>query len=159
MLIRECNELGLRGLKLHVHPGPEVLDTVAELRIPVIYHPARVALIEEISRDYPTVDFILAHLGADMSYDWREHLAAIEMARRHQNVYLDTGAVVLTRYIEQAVHELGAEKIIFGSDEPEVDCRLEIFKIRMLELPKLQEEKILGGNLQRLLGKYRGKAA
>lgn len=159
MLMRECNELGLRGLKLHVHPGPEVLDTVAELGIPVIYHPARVALIEEISRDYPTVDFILAHLGADMSYDWREHLAAIEMARRHQNVYLDTGAVVLTRYIEQAVHELGAEKIIFGSDEPEVDCRLEIFKIRMLELPKLQEEKILGGNLQRLLGKYRGKAA
>lgn len=159
MLLHECHELGLRGLKLHVHPGPEVLDTVAELGIPVIYHPARVALFEEIAHNYPTVDFILAHLGADLSYDWREHLAGIEMARRHPNVYLDTGAVVLTRYIEQAIRELGAEKIIYGSDEPEVDCRLEIFKIRMLKLPSEQKEMILGGNLLRLLGKYRGRTA
>jgi predicted TIM-barrel fold metal-dependent hydrolase len=159
MLLRECHELGLRGLKLHVHPGPEVLDTVAELGIPVIYHPARVALFDEIARSYPTVDLILAHLGADLSYDWREHLAGIDMARRYPNVYLDTGAVVMTRYIEQAIRELGAEKIIYGSDEPEVDCRLEIFKIRMLKLPSQQEELILGGNLLRLLGKYRGRVA
>jgi predicted TIM-barrel fold metal-dependent hydrolase len=159
MLMHECHELGLRGLKLHVHPGPEVLDAVAELGIPVIYHPARVALFAEVARNYPTVDFILAHLGADLSSDWREHLAGIEMARLHPNVYLDTGAVVLTRYIEQAIQELGPQKIIFGSDEPEVDCRLEIFKVRMLKLPRAQEQMILGGNLQRLLGKYRGKAA
>ncbi len=159
MLLHECRDLGLRGLKLHVHPGPEVLDTVAELGIPILYHPRRVALFEEISRDYPTIDFILAHLGSDLSSDWREHLAGIDMARRHPNVYLDTGAVVLTRYIEQAIRELGAGKVIYGSDEPEVDCRLEIFKIRMLRLPKQQEEMILGGNMQRLLGKYRGGAA
>ena len=155
MLMHECHDLGLRGLKLHEHPGPEVLDVVAELGIPIIYHPGRVAMFDEIARSYPTVDFILAHLGSDLSSDWREHLAGIEMARRYPNVYLDTGAVVLTRYIEQAIHELGAEKVIFGSDEPEVDCRLEIFKIRMLKLPKQQEELILGGNLQRLLSKYR----
>jgi predicted TIM-barrel fold metal-dependent hydrolase len=79
------------------------------------------------------------------------------MARRYPNVYLDTGGVVLTRYIEQAIQQLGAGKVIFGSDEPEVDCRLEIFKIRMLKLPNQQEELILGGNLQRLLGKYSGR--
>jgi len=156
MLLHECRDLGLRGLKLHGHPGAEILDVVAELGIPIIYHPRRVALFDEIAKNYPTIDLILAHLGSDLSADWREHLAAIEMARRHPNVYLDTGAVVLTRYIEQAIRELGAEKIIFGSDEPEVDCRLEIFKIRMLRLQKAQEEMILGGNLQRLLGKYRG---
>ena len=157
MLMHECHDLGLRGLKLHEHPGPEVLDVVAELGIPIIYHPRRVAMFEAIARDYPTIDFILAHLGSDLSADWREHLAGMEMARQHPNVYLDTGAVVLTRYIDQAIRQLGAEKVIFGSDEPEVDCRLEIFKIRMLKLPKQQEEMILGGNLQRLLGKYRGK--
>ncbi len=157
MLLHECHELGLRGLKLHGHPGPEILDVVAELEIPIIYHPKRVALCDEIARDYPAIDFIMAHLGSDLSSDWREHIAAIEMAKRYPNVYLDTGAVVLTRYIEQAVRELGAEKVIFGSDEPEVDCRLEIFKIRMLKLPKTQEELILGGNMQRLLGKFRGR--
>ena len=107
----------------------------------------------------PMIDLILAHLGSDLSANWKEHLAGIEMARRHPNVYLDTGAVVFSRYIEQAVKELGPEKIIFGSDEPEVDCRLEIFKIRVLKLPKEQEEMILGGNMLRLLSKYKGGAA
>ena len=155
MLLHECRELGLRGLKLHVAPTPEVLDTVAELGIPVIWHPARVALFDRVAREYPTVDLILAHLGSDLSGDWREHLAAIEMAARYPNVYLDTGATVLTRYLEQAIKELGPQKIIFGSDEPEVDCRLEIFKVRVLKLPKKQEQMILGGNMLRLLSKYR----
>jgi predicted TIM-barrel fold metal-dependent hydrolase len=156
MLLRECRELGLRGLKLHVAPTPEVLDTVAELGIPIIWHPARVALFDSVARDYPTVDLIMAHLGSDLSGDWREHLAAIKMAARYSNVYLDTGATVLTRYLELAVKELGPGKIIFGSDEPEVDCRLEIFKVRVLKLPREQEQMILGGNMARLLSKYRG---
>lgn len=160
MLLYECRELGLRGLKLHP-PGtsPEMLDVVAELGIPIIYHCSRVAVFDDIARDYPSIDFIIAHLGSDLSSDWREHVAAIEMARRYPNVYLDTGAVMLTRYIEQAIRELGASKVIYGSDMPEVDCRLEIYKIRMLKLPKPQEEAILGGNIKRLLGKYRGGAA
>jgi predicted TIM-barrel fold metal-dependent hydrolase len=154
MLLREVREMGLRGLKLHVHPTPEVLDTVAELRIPILYHPGRVAQLDEVARDYPAIDFILAHLGSDLSQNWREHAAGIETARRRPNVYLDTGAVVLTRYIERAVQEVGAEKIVFGSDEPEVDCRLELYKIKVLGLPREQERMILGGNIARLLGKY-----
>ena len=159
MLLEECRELGLRGLKLHVKPTPEVLDTVAELGIPVLWHPGRVAMFDDIAKAYPTVDLILAHLGSDLSSDWKEHLAGIEMAKRYPNVYLDTGATVLTRYLEQALQEVGPEKIIFGSDEPEVDCRLEIFKVRVLKLPKEREEMILGGNIQRLLGKYKGGAS
>jgi len=155
MLQHEIHELGLRGLKLHVAPTPEVLDTVAELQIPIIWHPRQVALFDEVARAYPTVDLILAHLGSDLSRNWREHLAAIEMARKYPNVYLDTGAHVFTRYLEQAVKVLGPSKIIFGSDEPEVDCRLEIFKVRMLKLPKEEEELILGGNMSRLLSKYK----
>src|SRR5262245_38382552 len=156
MLLRECREMGLRGLKLHVHPSSEVLDTVAELGIPIIYHPGRVQMLDETARAQPRIGVVLAHLGSDLSADWREHLAGIEMAASHANVYLDTGATVLTRYIEQANERLGPRKIIFGSDEPEVDCRLEIFKIRVLKLPKADEELILGGNLRRLLARYKG---
>lgn len=159
MLFHECRELGLRGLKLHKFPGPEVLDVVAELGIPILYHPKRVALFDEIARNYPMIDLILAHLGSDLSADWREHLAGIEMARKYPNVYLDTGAVVMTRYIEKAIDELGPTKILYGSDEPELDCRLEIFKVRMLRLPEKDEQMILGGNIQRLLSKYKGGAA
>jgi predicted TIM-barrel fold metal-dependent hydrolase len=159
MLLRECRESGLRGLKLHVMPTAEVLDTVAELGIPIIWHPRRVSMFDDVAKAYPNVDLIMAHLGSDLSADWREHLAAIDMAGRHPNIYLDTGAAVLTRYIELALKELGPARIVFGSDEPEVDCRLEIFKIRMLKLPREQERMILGGNMVRLLSKYKGAAA
>jgi len=114
MLLRECRELGLRGLKLHVKPTPEVLDTVAELGIPIIWHPARVALFEDVAKTYPNIDLIMAHLGSDLSSDWREHLAAIEMARRYPNIYLDTGAAVLTRYLELAVKSLGRREWFTG---------------------------------------------
>jgi predicted TIM-barrel fold metal-dependent hydrolase len=140
----------LRGLKLHDEPSPEMLDAVRDLRIPVLYHPQRVALYEDFLPSYPTINFILAHLGSDQSGDWREHLAGIELAKFYPNVYLDTSSVVFTRYLEKAVQELPAEKIVFGSDEPEIDCRLEIFKIRVLKLPREKEELILGGNMLRL---------
>lgn len=159
MLLHECRDLGLRGLKLHVHPGPEVLDVCAELGLPVLYHPSRVARYEEIAPAYPTVDLILAHLGSDLSMSYREHLAAIAMARKYPNVYLDTSTVVITRYLEKAIAELPAEKLVYGTDEPEVDTRLEIFKIRVLKLPKEKEEAILGGNMLRLLSKYKGGVA
>lgn len=152
LLRREVHELGLRGLKLHQQPSPEMLDGVKELGIPVLYHPKRVALYEEFLPSYPTVQFIVAHLGSDSSENWREHLAAIDLAGRYPNVHLDTSAVVITQYLEKAIQELPPEKIVFGSDEPEVDCRMEIFKIRVLKLPKDKEELILGGNMLRLLG-------
>ena len=55
MLLRECREMGLRGLKLHVKPTPEVLDTVAELGIPIIWHPGRVSMFDDVAKAYPTV--------------------------------------------------------------------------------------------------------
>jgi predicted TIM-barrel fold metal-dependent hydrolase len=160
MLLHECRDLGLRGLKMHSPgPTPESLDVVAELGIPILYHPARVAAFEKIAPAYPGVDLILAHLGSDMTIDYRESLAAIEMAKQYPNVYLDTSTVVITRYLERAIAELPAEKLVYGTDEPEVDTRLEIFKIRVLKLPKQKEEMILGGNMLRLLAKYKGGQA
>lgn len=158
MLLHEIRDLGLRGLKLHVLPGPELLDVCAEYGLPVVYHPGRVAFYDKIAGAYPTVDFILTHLGSNLSRDYREHLAAIEMTRKYPNVYLETGTAVLTRYLERAVQELPAEKIILGSDEPEVDIRIEVFKIRVLKLPREKEALILGGNMQRLLSKFKGGA-
>jgi len=153
LLFREVHELGLRGLKLHEQPTPEVLDAVKELGIPVLYHPRRVALYEEFVGSYPTINFILAHMGSDQSADWREHLAAIDLARRYLNVHLDTSAgCLMSEFLERAIKELPPQQIMFGSDEPEIDCRMELKRIRVLKLPSESEELILGGNMLRLLG-------
>lgn len=151
LLEREVRELGLKGLKLHRLPTREVLDTVAELGIPVLYHPERVANLHMIATAYPQISFIVAHLGSFASQDWTEHIAAIDVAKRYPNVYLETSSVVFVHYLEMAARELGPDKLIFGSDGPEVDCRVELYKIRLLKLPPEAEAKVLGGNIARLL--------
>lgn len=151
LLSREVEQLGLRGLKLHKTPSREMLDVVAGLGIPILFHPPKVADYHMIASSYPKVNFLLAHLGSFASRDWTEHLAAIEVAKRYPNVYLETSSVVFTEYLELAAKELPAEKLIFGSDGPLVDSRVELHKIKLLKLPRDHEAKVLAGNVLRLL--------
>jgi len=151
LLTREVRDLGLKGLKLHGVPSTEMLDAAAELRIPILFHPSHVDDCHEAVRAYPQVNFILAHLGSFASRDWREHLRAIEAANKYPNLYLDTSSVVFVDYLEKAVRELPAEKLVFGSDGPLVDARVELYKIRLLKLPPEKERLVLGGNILRLL--------
>ena len=62
-----------------------------------------------------------------------------------------SNSVVFFKYLEQAANELAAEKLIFGSDGPLVDSRVELYKIRLLGLPQAKERLVLGGNILRLL--------
>lgn len=152
MLRREVRELGLRGLKLHGVPTKEMAETAAELKIPILFHPPKVSDSLEVVQSYPEVSFILAHLGSFASRDWMEHVRAIEAAKRLANLYLDTSSVVFFKYLERAAFELPAEKLIFGSDGPLVDSRVELYKIQLLRLPQGKEQLVLGGNIRRLLG-------
>ena len=152
LLRREVRQLGLRGLKLHGVPSQEMVETAAELGIPILYHPPTVEASLAVVRAYPKVSFILAHLGCFASQNWREHVRAIEAARQIPNLYLDTSSVVFVDYLEQAVRELPAEKLIFGSDGPLVDARVELYRIRLLKLPPEKEALVLSGNIRRLLG-------
>ncbi len=153
LLRREVESLALKGLKLHRLPTREVLDAVAELGIPILYHPEKVANFHMIASEYPQVPFIMAHLGNFASRDWAEHIAAIEVARRYPNVYLETSSVMFFKFLEMAVKDVGPNKLIFGSDGPELDSRVELYKVRLLKLAPADEAKVLGGNIARLLPK------
>ncbi len=150
LLNHEVQELGLRGLKLHKPPTREMLNVVESLRIPVLFHPPKVADLHMIASAYPSINFIMAHLGSFSSQNWSEHLAAIDAAKRYPNVYLETSSVILWRYLEMAAREV-PEKLIFGSDGPDGDSRVEIYKIRLLKLHKGVEKKVLGGTVRRLV--------
>jgi len=150
LLTREVRELGLKGLKLHKLPTREMLDVVADLKIPVLFHPPKVADFHMIASSYPQITFIMAHLGSFASQNWSEHLAAIDVAKRYPNVYLETSSVILWTYLEMAAKEV-PEKLIFGSDGPDGDSRVELYKIRLIKLPKDVERKVLGGTVQRLV--------
>ena len=54
-------------------------------------------------------------------------------------------------YLEIAAKELGAQKLIFASNGPEADSRVELYRVRLLKLPPAGEAMVLGGNMQRLV--------
>jgi predicted TIM-barrel fold metal-dependent hydrolase len=151
MLLREVRELGLKGLKLHGVPTEEMVETAYELKIPILFHPPNVSDSLAVVQSYPQVSFILAHLGSFASRSWTEHVRAIEASKRLANLYLDTSSVVFFDYLKRAATELPPEKLIFGSDGPLVNSQVELYKIRLLKLPKEQERLVLSGNIARLL--------
>jgi hypothetical protein len=171
MLTEEVKSMGLKGLKTDGHPTREILDVVAELGIPVIYYPvpdsstALVRMYHYMAAAYPSVNFILPHLGRYRSagytypyYDkpeascgWWVHVQAIDLAKRHPNIHLEASGLDATRFLEMAAQELPAERIVFGSYAPEHDPRVELYAFKLLKLPPEQKAKLLGGNMQRLL--------
>jgi hypothetical protein len=126
----EVTELGLSGLKLHGTPTEEMMETASELAIPILFHPVRVADCPVAVRAHPEVNFILAHLGSFSSRQWRDHDRAILATQQYPNLYLETSSVVFYRYLKKAARELPADKLIFCSDGPLVDSRIELQKIK-----------------------------
>jgi hypothetical protein len=157
MLTEEVKSMGLKGLKTDGHPTREILDVVAELEIPVIFYPVPdpcselARMYHFMAATYPSVNFILPHLGSYRSDYWWVHVEAIDLAKRHHNVHLEASGIESIRYLEMAARELPAEQLVFGSFSPEHDPRVEIHNFKLLKLPPEQEAKALGGNIQRLL--------
>lgn len=163
MLVEEVKSMGLRAVRSDGHPTRELLDVALELNIPVIYYPSGRwvelgAFYHMPAMAYPGVNFILPHLGQYRSSRWPPHLEAIDLARRYRNVFVDTAGIGSLKYLEIAVRELPAEKILFGTCAPEHDPRVEKEALRLLKLPSDQHAKVAGGNVLRLLGMEQRRA-
>lgn len=155
-LRREVQELGLQGLKITRQPTRDLLEAVAELQVPLLYAPELLGDVHMIANEYPQVPVVIAGLG-DSAKDFARHYEAISIARRYPNVFLTTSALVAYQYLEIAVGELGAAKLIFASDGPERDSRVERHRVRLLKLSRADEEQVLGQNIAHLLRGGDGK--
>jgi len=157
VLTEDVRSRGLKGVKADGHPTREMLDVVAELGIPVIYYPGHnprsdlTRMFHLMAATFPTVNFILPHLGAYRSSPWGAHFEAIALAKRHPNIHLEASGLDGHQYLEVAAQDLPAEQLVFGSFAPEHDARVELYAFKLLKLPPDQEAKTVGGNMQRLL--------
>ena len=154
---RAVEEDGFRGVKLHfgeTKPRPHVLwpffEAIADLKVPVLVDTAgRLDDFLGINDRFPEQPLIAAHLG-NAGPAGAERIA--ERARESGSMYLDTSWVRNTHMIGRSIEIAGAHKILFGTDGPEVRSDVELYKIRVLELPPEDEALILGGNIARLVG-------
>lgn len=99
----------------------------------------------ELAHRYPQVPMICGHAGGN----WE---LGIRTIRASPNLYLGTGGFDPTAgVIEMAVRELGAERVLYGSDIGGRSFASQLAKVTGADLSLKQREWILGGNLRRLL--------
>lgn len=124
-----CEEL---DLMLMIHSGDDATSTPLQ--------------VEEILRYYPKLKVTIAHAGFRTCAD-----EAIRVAQRNKNVILDQTAAT-SQQLRDALSSIEPERIIWGSDSPYMDERVELEKIRVGVEDAETREKILGENILNILG-------
>lgn len=102
--------------------------------------------IELAAEKVSEATIILAH-----SSSFYHNEDAINVAKKCSNVYLDTCEMPYPSVIKKAVQEIGAERILFGTDMPTDNARLEIDKMKLSSLKREEEELIYWKNIARIL--------
>lgn len=92
---------------------------------------------------YPDVQLVMGHGGGR----YEGHKLAVEIAKTHPNVMLDTsGDVNIYGLLKYQVDAIGAERIVFGSDTNMMDPRGTMGKILAADISETQKKLILGDN-------------
>ena len=104
--------------------------------------------LERVLADYRDVTFVLAHPGEQKTLFWH-----IEQMKKNDNVYLDLSGTGLFRFgmLSKLVSEVGAERILFGSDYPVCNAGMYVGGVLAERISDDAKEKIFAGNAKRLL--------
>jgi predicted TIM-barrel fold metal-dependent hydrolase len=162
-LDRALQVLHLRGLFLHPWEdhfrvnGPRVaplMQRCAALGAPVMIaagYPwlSEAAQIGDLAGRFPDVQIVMTH-GGQINISGLGQADAFDALRRHSNVSIETSGVYRQDFLEEVAATLGAERVLFGSNSPLMDVRLEVERARWARLPERARLLILGGNAQRI---------
>lgn len=103
------------------------------------------AELAQLAAKFPEQKFLCAHAGGE----WQKGLRAV---RDSENILVETSGFDATAgFIEMAVRELGAERIVFGSHLPSRSLGTELGKVLAAEISEADKRLILGENYRRLL--------
>ena len=150
------------GIKLwvamHCHEREldPIVERAVELKAPVLQHTWDKATgnlpgestpldLAALAARHPEASFIAAHVGGE----WESGIRAI---RATPNVTAEVcGSDPTAGMVEMAVRELGAERVLYGSDYALRSFASQLAKVHGAEIPEAAKRLILGGNLRRLL--------
>ncbi len=151
--VKRCAE-ALEGIKLHPfvetyrpdHPNfAELFDTIHDEELILLTHTgsnfSSPGYMKEVVEERPEMEVILAHLNE----------GCISAAEEFENVFVDTsGARVYL--LEHAVDKI-PDKLVFGSDFPYLNYRVQKEVVSASDITEKQKEKIFKKNLKGLLSK------
>ena len=150
------------GLKLHplidgYHPNDPAVHPLMELLLergglPVLIHSGHPIFtlpwsIEELAVAFPGVKVVMGHMGhGNVVYI----NAAIDIAVRNSNVYLETSGMPMHTKIAEAVERVGVERVLYGSDAPFHHPAVEILRVEVSGLEPAALARVLRTNSREL---------
>lgn len=133
-----------------------IIARAAELKAPILQHTwlkttgnfageSTPQDLVELAKRHTTATLICGHSGGD----WQLGIRAV---RSTPSLYIETGGSDPTSgFVEFAVKELGADRVLFGSDAGGRSFASQLAKVQGADVPDDMKKKILGENLKRLL--------
>jgi uncharacterized protein len=138
-LYATCVELGVPFFTQVGHTGPL---RPSETGRPIPY-------IDQVALDFPELVIVGGHIG----YPWTEEMIAV--ARKHENVFIDTSAYTPRRFPPELVRYMtgrsGRRKVLFGTNFPMIGHSQALDGVDDLGLDDEARELYLHGNAERLL--------
>jgi uncharacterized protein len=139
-LYAACVELGVPFCTQVGHTGPL---RPSEPGRPIPY-------IDQIAIDFPELVIVGGHVG----YPWTEEMIAV--ARKHENVYIDTSAYTIRRLPEELIAYMrtvsGSRKVLFGSNYPMIAPAAALEDLGRLGLDDAASALYLHENARRVFG-------
>ncbi|MBM3803834.1 MAG: hypothetical protein FJW26_16150 [Acidimicrobiia bacterium] len=152
------------GIKIHpeehgypiAEHGRALFEFAAKHRAVVLTHSGEQnslpADFVPLANDFPEVSVILAHLGHGWDGDPSHQVRAIQ-AGRSDNLYVDTSSSnsIMPGLIEWAVREVGASRLLYGTDTPLYFAAMQRARIDHAKIRDDEKQVILSGNARKLL--------
>lgn len=157
------NEPQCVGIKIHPEEhgypirehGAAIFEFAAQRRAVVLTHSSEQnSLAEDFvpwANEFPEVKLILAHIGCGWDGELGHQVRAIQQSRRG-NVFADTSSArsIVPGLIEWAVREIGADRVLFGTDTPLYHAAMQRARIEHADLADADKRRILRENAERL---------
>ena len=151
------------GIKVHpeehgypiAEHGRAIFEFAAGHRAVVLGHSSEQnSLVSDyltFANDHPEVKLIIAHLGCGWDGDLTHQVRAIQQSKRG-NLFTDTSSArsITPNLIEWAVREIGADRILFGTDTPLYFAPMQRARIDHADISDREKRFILCENATRL---------
>lgn len=107
--------------------------------------------IVSLADRYPRMNVIVSHLGCGFDGCLEHQIQAIRQSK-NGNIYTDVSSArsILPHLLEWGVGQVGADKILFGTDTPLHHIAMMKQRVEFADLPELAIEKILFQNAYNL---------
>lgn len=161
--LERCLALGFKGVKLEIANNARdacmkpVMTLAARYDLPVLQHTWSMTKIRQrryhsdpvdtvsLARRHPSVRVIMAHLTGC-------GIRGVLEAKGVDNLWVDTsGGAPEAGLVAHAVEQLGADRVLYGSDAPVRDFAVALARVKDAGLARSELSKVLHDNARHLL--------